>query len=144
MFLNNSIATKPSSLQTVQVLVVDNDFDSRDKYTSSLKSIDATVTTVGSIEEAIETLTWLTPNILVCETSLLGDEGYTLAKKLRSIEVDTGKHIPAIATTALPTENLDLILEVGFAGYLLKPFDPDKLVCMVGNLLISMTWRLLR
>lgn len=133
----NSLATELSFLQGVKVLVIDNDFGSRKTYTSLLKSVDATVTTVASVKEGVETLNWLKPNILVCETSLLGDKGYTLAEKLRSMEVDTGKHIPAIATTVLPTENLDLILDMGFAGYLLKPFDPDELAFMISNLLIS-------
>ncbi|NJP08144.1 MAG: response regulator [Leptolyngbyaceae cyanobacterium RU_5_1] len=144
MSSKNSLATKLASLQGVQVLVVDDDFDSGNMYTSLLKSLDATVVTVTSVKEAVETLNWLTPNILVCETGLLGDEGYILVKKLRSIEVDTGKHVPAIATTALPAKNLNLILEVGFAGYLLKPFDPEKLVIMIKQILTSMIRQLLR
>lgn len=89
--------------------------------------------TAGSVKEALEILSWFTPNIIVCEIRFLGESIYTLLNTLSAMEADNGKHIPIIVTSTSTTDTHDLIPNVEFEEYLLKPFDLDKFVSMIRN-----------
>jgi CheY-like chemotaxis protein len=130
--LNGSCLTD-GILKGVEVLVVDNDLDSRDLYTFLLEDQSANVITAGSVKEALEILSWFRPNILICEIRFLGETIYTLLKTLTAMEVDNGNHIPIIVTSTPTTGTHDLIPNVEFEEYLLKPFDLDKFVSMIRN-----------
>ncbi|WP_392532610.1 two-component system response regulator [Nostoc sp. C117] len=121
-------------LKGVQVLVVDNDRDSRDLYAFLLKDLSANVVTAGSVNEALEILNCFTPNIIVCEIRFFGETIYTLLNTLSAMEADSGNHIPIIVTSTSTTGTHDQIPDVEFEQYLLKPFDLDKFVCIIRNL----------
>ncbi|MBD2525496.1 response regulator [Nostoc sp. FACHB-133] len=133
MNLINGFCLTDGILKGVEVLVVDNDRDSRDLYTFLLEDQSANVITTGSVKEALEILSWFTPNILVCEIRFLGESIYTLLNTLSAMEADNGKHIPIIVTSTSTTGTHDLIPNVEFEEYLLKPFDLDKFVSMIRN-----------
>ncbi|PHM09257.1 response regulator [Nostoc sp. 'Peltigera malacea cyanobiont' DB3992] len=133
MNLINDFCLAVGILKGVQVLVVDNDRDSRDLYAFLLENLSANVITAGSIKEALEILSWFTPNIVVSEIRFLGESIYTLLNTLDAIEVDNGKHIPIIVTSTSTTGTCDQIPDVDFEEYLLKPFDLDKFVSMIVN-----------
>ncbi|MBE8997117.1 MULTISPECIES: response regulator [unclassified Nostoc] len=133
MNLINGFCLAAGILKGVQVLVVDNDRDSRDLYAFLLEDQSANVITAGSVKEALEILSWFTPNILVCEIRFLGESIYTLLNTLTAMEADNGNHIPIIVTSTSTTGTHDLIPNVEFEEYLLKPFDLDKFVSMIRN-----------
>ncbi|MEH2458950.1 response regulator [Nostoc sp.] len=129
----NNFCLRVGILKGVQVLVVDNDRDSRDLYALLLKDLSADVITAGSIKEALEILSCFTPNILVCEIRFLGESIYTLLNTLSAMEADNSKHIPIIVTSTSTKGTHDQIPEVEFEEYLLKPFDLDKFVFLITN-----------
>ncbi|WP_414519900.1 two-component system response regulator [Nostoc sp. PCC 9305] len=133
MNLINDFCLAVGILKGVQVLVVDNDRDSRDLYAFLLEDLSANVITAGSIKEALEILSWFTPNIIVSEIRFLGESIYTLLNTLDAIEVNNGKHIPIIVTSTSTTGTCDQIPDVEFEEYLLKPFDLDEFVSMIVN-----------
>ncbi|MBN3938559.1 MAG: response regulator [Nostoc sp.] len=133
MNLINDFCLAVGILKGVQVLVVDNDRDSRDLYAFLLKDLGANVITAGSVKEALEILSWFTPNVIVCEIRFLGESIYTLLNTLNAIEADNGKHIPIIVTSTSTTGTCDHIPDVEFEEYLLKPFDLDEFVSMIVN-----------
>ena len=133
----NQASSRVGILKGIQVLVVDNDRDSRYLYETLLKGCGANVITVGSVNEAIDVLSWLLPNVLICETRFLGESINTLITKLRALEAHGETHIPAIAITTWITDSLTQILEAGFEGFLLKPIDLDHLVLMTRDLVVS-------
>ncbi len=133
MNLINDFCLTVGILKGVQVLVVDNDRDSRDLYAFLLQDLSANVITAGSVKEALEILNWFTPNILVCEIRFLGESIYTLLNRLGAMEVDNGNHIPIIVTSTSTTGTHDQIPDVEFEEYLLKPFDLDKFVFIIRN-----------
>ncbi|MBN3890933.1 MAG: response regulator [Nostoc sp. JL31] len=133
MNLINDFCLAVGILKGLQVLVVDNDRDSRDLYAFLLEDLSANVITAGSIKEALETLSWFTPNIIVSEIRFLGESIYTLVNTLNTIELDNGKHIPIIVTSTSTTGTCDQIPDVDFEEYLLKPFDLDEFVSMIVN-----------
>jgi CheY-like chemotaxis protein len=135
-FINQTVS-RIGVLKGIQVLVVDNDRDSRYLYETLLKSYGANVITVASVQEAIDVFAWLLPNILICETRFLGESISTLTAKLSDREAHGETHIPAIAITTWITDSLVQILGAGFEGFLLKPIDLDQLVSMIKDLVVS-------
>ncbi|MCC5656160.1 response regulator [Nostoc sp. XA010] len=133
MNLINGFCLADGILKGVEVLVVDNDRDSRDLYALLLEDLSANVITTGSVKEALEILSWFTPNILVCEIRFLGESIYTLLNTLSAMQADDGNHIPIIVTSTSTTGTYDQIPDVEFEEYLLKPFDLDKFVSMIMN-----------
>ncbi|MEH2176809.1 response regulator [Nostoc sp.] len=133
MNLINDFCLAVGILKGVQVLVVDNDRDSRDLYAFLLEDLSANVITAGSIKEALEILSWFIPNIIVCEIRFLGESIYTLLNTLNAIEADNCKHIPIIVTSTSTTGTCDQIPDVEFEEYLLKPFDLDEFVSIIVN-----------
>lgn len=133
MNLINDFCLRVGILKGVQVLIVDNDRDSRDLYAFLLKDLSADVITAGSVNEALEILSWFTPNIVVSEIRFLGESIYTLLNALSAIEAGNGNHIPIIVTSTSTTGTHDQIPDVEFEEYLLKPFDLDKFVSMIRN-----------
>ncbi|MEH2452318.1 response regulator [Nostoc sp.] len=134
MNLINGFCLTAGILKGVQVLVVDNDRDSRDLYAFLLTDLSANVITAGSVGEALEILNWFTPNIVVCEIRFLGESIYTLLNTLSVMEADNRNHIPIIVTSTSTTGTHDQIPDVEFEEYLLKPFNLDKFVSMIKNL----------
>ncbi|MEH2149051.1 response regulator [Nostoc sp.] len=133
MNLINDFCLTVGILKGVQVLVVDNDRDSRDLYAILLQDLSANVITAASVKEALEILSWFRPNIIVCEIRFLGESIYTLLNTLNAIEADNGNHIPIIVTSTSTTGTYDQIPDVEFEEYLLKPLDLDKFVSMIRN-----------
>ncbi|MEH2260175.1 response regulator [Nostoc sp.] len=133
MNLINDFRLAVRLLKGVQVLVVDNERDSRDLYAILLKDLGANVITAGSVKKALEILSWFTPNVIVCEIRFLGESIYTLLNTLNAMKADNGNHIPIIVTSTSTTGTHDQILDVEFEGYLLKPFHLDKFVSMIVN-----------
>lgn len=137
MNLINGFCLKVGKLKGVQLLIVDNDRDSRDLYAFLLTDLSATVITAGSVKEALEILNWFTPNIIVTEIRFLGESIYTLLNRLNAMKADNGNHIPIIVISTSTTGTHDQIPDVEFEEYLLKPFDLDKFVSIIRNLVQS-------
>ncbi|MBD2213725.1 response regulator [Nostoc linckia FACHB-104] len=134
--MNLTIASlfKVEILKNVQILVVDNDLDSGVLYTLFFKHFGANVIATGSIKEALKTLTWFVPHIVICEIRFLGESICTLLDKLTALEADNRNHIPIIVTSTSATSTIEQIFKIEIAGYLIKPIDLDKLVVMIENL----------
>lgn len=134
MNLINGFCLTAGILKGVQVLVVDNDRDSRELYELLLTDMSANVITAGSVKEALKILSCFTPNIIVTEIRFFGESIYTLLNRLNAMKADNGNHIPIIVTSTSTTGTHDQIPDVEFEEYLLKPFDLEKFVFMIKNL----------
>ncbi|MBE9004292.1 response regulator [Fortiea sp. LEGE XX443] len=128
----------PLPLAGLNVLVVDDDDDSRFYVTTVLETDGATVVAVASADAALEALVKLQPKVLVCDIAMPGKDGYTLIRKVRSLEPDQGGKIPAAALTAYAdSEDRVRALEAGFQAHVAKPVDPSQLVAIVANLVAT-------
>ncbi|ALF56384.1 histidine kinase [Nostoc piscinale CENA21] len=122
----------PLPLAGLNVLVVDDDDDSRFYVTTVLETDGANVIAVASASAALEALMTLQPEVLVCDIAMPEEDGYTLIRKVRSLKPDQGGRIPAIALTAYgDTEDRIRALEAGFQTHVAKPVDPNELVAIV-------------
>jgi len=91
------------------------------------------VTKAGSVQEALAALQTNTPDILISDIAMPGENGYVLLEKLRRIEKEQERHrVPAIALTAYAREeDRKQATEAGFEMHLSKPIDPEKLIAAI-------------
>ncbi len=125
----------PSVLEGKRVLVVDDDADTRDFYTTVLEECGACVTAAASVSDALEALKRQRPDVLVSDIGMPSEDGYTLIGKVRALESEGGKYIPAVALTAYAREvDRQKAIATGFQEHLPKPVEPAELVAVVAHL----------
>ncbi len=123
------------ALDGLQVLLVDDNTDTRELIAFVLQQSGAQVTSVSSVSEALETLRRLKPDVLVSDIGMPDEDGYSLIRKVRAREALGKENIPAVALTAFARdEERSLALQAGFQVHLSKPIEPEELVTVVANL----------
>ena len=130
---NNGSAIVPS-IESLQVLVVDDDTDTRDVLIAALEQSGAKVTAVASANEALMVIEHLHLDVLITDLGMPDRDGYELLRQLRALETERGKTIPAIALTAYASDEERMrALAAGFQMHLPKPVEPSELITAVAN-----------
>lgn len=129
-------ADTAAPLDNRQILLVDDEPDTREFQAFLLEQSGAKVTAVASGLEALQTLDDLIPDVLVSDVGMADMDGYMLIGLLRSRPPDRGGAIPAIALTAYAAE-VDRLraIEAGFQTFLTKPVEAETLVKALVTLL---------
>jgi PAS domain S-box-containing protein len=123
------------SLRDVQVLVVDDEADTRSFQAFVLEQSGATVITAASAFEALQIIERQTLDILVSDIGMPGMNGYELIQHVRSRPAELGGNVPAIALTAYAGEwDQRQALQAGFQKHLSKPVEPEELIQAITNL----------
>ncbi len=121
------------SLDDVQVLLVDDDPDTLQILSLMLVESKANVQTAASVSEALELLEWYTPDVVVSDLAMPGEDGYSLIAKIRASE--NGKQIPTVALTSyVRVEDRARALSAGFSMFVPKPVEPNELITAIANL----------
>lgn len=119
------------TLKGLQVLVVDDEPDTREIVSLALEQYAVNVTTAASAFEALKVLEQLEPDVLISDIGMPGEDGYTLIRKVRQL----GGQMPAVALTAYAREeDRASALAAGFQCHISKPVEPEQLVAMVAQL----------
>jgi PAS domain S-box-containing protein len=122
-------------LSGIQILVVDDDLDSREFITFVLEESGAVVTAVASATEALAAITNTKPDLLLSDIGMPEMDGYMLIRQLRAMLPDQGGQILAIALTAYASEiDSQQALLAGFQKHLAKPVEPAELIAVVATL----------
>lgn len=123
-------------LEGLQVLVVDDDRDTLEFLTTTLKMAGASVRGVSSVSQALEAISDSAPEILVSDIGMPERDGYELIRQVRSLESASESHsLPAVALTAYARDSdRAKALDAGFNQHVPKPIDPDRLVAVVAEL----------
>lgn len=110
-----------------RILVVDDDVALRDLVERYLESNGYDVSCVGDGSGLRESLAQSTPDLVVLDLMLPGDDGLVL---LREIRASGG---PPVIIVSARGEEVDRVvgLEVGADDYLAKPFGPRELLARV-------------
>jgi CheY-like chemotaxis protein len=117
------------------VVVVDDCPDTLELIAFILEQCRAQVQTATSVEQAIKAIAQLKPDILISDIGMPDEDGYSLIRQVRTLEVDQGKPILAVALTAFAREeDRTRTLDAGFQMHLPKPVEPAELVAVVANL----------
>lgn len=116
------------------VLLVEDDLDTLDLLSAALKHERATVTAVSSAAEALASIRTSTPDIVVSDIAMPGEDGYQLIEKIQAMGCDDDRHIPVVAITAYAKEeDRQKALSSGFQSYLAKPIELSELVSAVAD-----------
>ncbi|MEP0872066.1 ATP-binding protein [Trichocoleus desertorum AS-A10] len=122
-------------LDNIQILLVDDDTDTREFQAFLLEQNGAKVTAVASGIEALQALEQLIPDVIVSDIGMPEMNGYMLMHQLRALPPKQGGHTPAIALTAYAGElNHQQALQAGFQQHLAKPIEPDQLIKAITTL----------
>jgi PAS domain S-box-containing protein len=118
-----------ADLQGVSALFVDDEADTRDVVSRFLSECHAKVRTAASAEEAMNLLREERPDVLISDVGMPGVDGYEFIRRVRSLPVEGGSKIPAIALTAFARpEDRAKALAAGYDLYLVKPLRPGVLM----------------
>ena len=122
-------------LETVKVLVVDDDAASLDYFSFALETCGAVVSMATSAREALEMVSRVSPDVILSDIAMPGEDGYALIAKVRSLPAAEGGRIAAAALTAYATaEDRARVLRAGYQGHFAKPVEPGQLVSAVAAL----------
>ena len=126
-------AKAPSGrLAGVRILAVDDEPDSLGAIVLMLSLGGATVDARESAAEALRDVASLRPDVIVCDLSMPGQDGFELLSRLRA----AGVSAPVVALTAHAfSEQRQRALEAGFAGFIVKPVDPGTIVDTLADVL---------
>jgi PAS domain S-box-containing protein len=122
----------PPELAGLHVLVVDDEADARELVQSVLETCKARVTLAGSAAEALRKLQDERPQVLVSDIGMPEEDGYSLIRKVRSLPVERGGAVPAVALTAYAhlSDRTRALME-GFNNHVSKPAEPQELIAVV-------------
>lgn len=130
----SSIADGPD-LSSTTALVIDDHPDSVHLLFAVLEPFGARVLAARSVQEAKDMLTAVTPDVVIADLALPGEDGIEFIRWLRSRAPAEGGTIPAIAVTFF--YDRFGVREARDAGYNLffpKPIDPMEIVHAVAAL----------
>lgn len=127
------------NLEELKILVVDDDADARELFTTVLAELGAVVSTVESSDEALALVASFRPDVLISDISMPGVDGYRLIEKIRLQDEANGlgnrQRLAAIALTAYASpEDCQKALEAGFDMHLAKPVEVHQLTSAVSKL----------
>jgi CheY-like chemotaxis protein len=111
-----------------EVLVVEDDTDSRNAIRETLEVAGATVTTASTAGEALTALAVRRFDVVVSDLAMPQQSGFWLITKIRQLYPD--RPIPVLAVTGHPFP-ADGVRRAGFDEVMQKPPDPDLLCAKV-------------
>lgn len=116
----------------MHVLVVDDDDEARTLLHSVLDYFGAEVLTVASARSALTVATQITPEVIVSDIVMPGDDGFALLRALRARRAL--RDVPVIALTGYTAIHAaEDALSAGFSAYLRKPVEPWELCRVIGR-----------
>jgi PAS domain S-box-containing protein len=133
---SRTLAATEMPLGNLQILLVDDDRDTREFQAFLLQQKGAKVIAVASGLAALQALEQLSPDLIVSDVGMADMNGYQLMQQIRSRPAAQSGTIPAIALTAYAAEiDQQQSLQAGFQTHLTKPVEPDGLVQAIVGLL---------
>ena len=127
---------KGGRLSGMSVLLVEDDADARELVTMLLESDGATVAPFETGPAALDAMNQLMPDALIVDIGLPEYNGYAFIGRVRKLDDPNKRNLPAIALTAFgTTTDRDTALTSGFQTFVTKPFDADKLVETIADVI---------
>jgi len=126
-------------LRDVNILIVEDDMDSREVLHLFLEQSGANVKSAESSAQAMTLLRESNgdlPDVIVSDLAMPEEDGYSLMSRVRELSRERGGNIPAMALSAFTSnDNKQKAFDVGFQKYHTKPFDPDGIIEDIRGLL---------
>lgn len=132
----NTALAAEALLAGMEILVVDDEPDTREILSEMLRTAGATVDTAASLAETLDLFDRRRPDLLLSDIAMPGGDGYALMRQLRRRTAQSGGMVPAIAVSAhAREEDRQRALAAGFGRYITKPVEPADLLAAVCEML---------
>jgi CheY-like chemotaxis protein len=119
----------------VRVLVTDDDMNARELLAAILENAGAELRAAASAEDAVMILQTWTPDVMLSDIEMPGEDGYGLVEKARRMSEGRGRLVAIALTAHARPEDRVRALESGFQWHLAKPIDPSELLSVLATLL---------
>lgn len=132
---SNDFDRSSKALEGLSILVVDDEPDARELVACLLETRGAQVHLADAPMAALDVLAQHTPDVMISDIAMPGEDGYSLMRRVRSLREDDKRNIPAIALTAF-TRSVDRerALVAGFNVHMGKPVQSSALMQAVLDL----------
>jgi PAS domain S-box-containing protein len=118
------------------ILVIDDEPDSRELLAEALRGAGSRVSVAGSVQEGLRAFADHTPDLVVSDIGMPGEDGYALVRAIRALSPERGGRVPAVALTAMArAEDRKQALLAGFKAHVPKPVDIEELLAVLNALL---------
>jgi CheY-like chemotaxis protein len=122
-------------LDGIQILVVEDDDDTREVLSLGLQMAGAQVESVGAAREAIEALKNHVPDVIVSDIGLPDEDGLALMRRIRTLSPSRGGRVPAVAVTAYTlVDDAQETIRAGFQEHFRKPLETSMLFDRIAEL----------
>jgi signal transduction histidine kinase/CheY-like chemotaxis protein len=119
-------------LDALDVLVVEDDPDSREALELMLEDSGARVRTAESVRQALDRYDARPPDVIISDIGMPGEDGYALIRAVREREEGTPHRTLVIAMTGFAArQDREAALTAGFDEHVAKPVDPRALLARV-------------
>jgi signal transduction histidine kinase/ActR/RegA family two-component response regulator len=124
-----------SDLEGFQLLVVDDNEDTRNVLATMLEAHGATITTAASVADARAALAHRLPDVLITDLAMPVEDGFGLLEYCRHHTDPRLRTLPILALTAYGGQQAhDRVIAAGFDAYLAKPVEPVEVGRVVRDL----------
>ena len=124
----------PPAIVGLDILIVDDENDTRDMLRTLLESCGARVRDASSVPEALARFAERAPSVLLSDIGMPREDGYSLIAKVRKLSAAEGGNVAAIALTAFArTEDRTRALLAGFSSHVPKPVEPMELLAVIAS-----------
>ncbi|MDF5729510.1 MAG: PAS domain S-box protein [Rhizonema sp. PD38] len=135
---SSSLIRSSSSLilADLQVLLVDDEEDSRDLIAFVLEQSGAIITSTSNARAALQSFKQTNFDVLISDIGMPEMDGYMLMQQIRAMTSFQGRDFVAIALTAYAGEiNQQQAIAAGFQRHITKPVEPEDLVKVITDLI---------
>ncbi len=117
------------------VLLVEDQADTREAIARLLERNGYRVTAVANASDALQALCDFRPEVLISDIGMPGEDGYDLIRKIRTLQAEKGRRVPAIALTAYTrVEDRLQALRAGYDMHVPKPVELTELCAVATSL----------
>jgi signal transduction histidine kinase/ActR/RegA family two-component response regulator len=128
------------TLGTLDVLLVEDDADTREALQIVLQNHGSRVRSVASVRQALEAYDAQPPDLVISDVGMPGENGYDLIRAIRDHEEGRSRRTLAIAITGFASrEDHESALRAGFDQHVAKPVEVDDLLDRMRELAASRT-----
>ena len=121
-------------LDGLNILIVDDEPDTRDLLRQGLEYCGASVRVAGCAAEAVDAIVAEIPDILISDIGMPGIDGYDLIRQIRGLPAEAGGKVAAVALTAYTrVEDRLQALRAGYDMHVPKPVELAELVAVAAS-----------
>ena len=123
------------TLDGLQILLIEDDEDTREVLTLGLTLYGASVTAVSSASAALVALERERPDVILSDIGLPDEDGLALIRRVRRLPPSHGGRVPAVAVTAFTLcDDAEEAARAGFQRHFRKPVETAALFSALAEL----------